>query len=71
MCARITLSDRRDRGRGCRAGTDRAFRAVAGRVVRQARVHRGRFLLDDVRRVPVAEHHRANHTADVLVWPDA
>lgn len=71
MFAQVTLSDRRNRGRGRRTGTDRAFRAVAGRVVRQARVHRGRLLLDDVRRMPVAEHHRANHAADVLVRPDA
>lgn len=71
MYCAVTLSDRRDRSRGRRTRTDRAFRAVAGRVVCQAGVHRGRLLLDDVGRVPVTEHHRANHTADVLVRPDA
>lgn len=67
----ITLGDCRNRGRSRRARADRAFRTVAGRVVGQGRVHRGRLLFDDMRRVPVTEHHRANHAADVLVWPDA
>lgn len=66
----ITLSDRRNRGRGCRTRADRAFRTVAGRVVRQGRVYRGRLLFDDMGWVPVAEYHRANHTTDVLVRPD-
>lgn len=43
----VTLSDRCDRGCGCRTRADRTFRTVAG-VVRQAGVHRGRLLLDDV-----------------------
>lgn len=67
----VTLSDRRDRGRGRRTRADRAFRTIAGRVIRQGRVYRGRLLFDDMGRVPVTEYHRANHTADVLVRPDA
>ena len=71
QCVHIhTLSDGGDRGGGG-AGADRSLGSIAGAVIRKGWIHGGRLLLDYVGRVPVAEDHRANHAADVLVRPDA